>query len=285
MTVFFRGERRQGTGRLRKGDKKLVYEDTRIFSLYSDDPINTTRGEVLVHPSLPKVGLFYNLGLLVICTSKDCQRMEENPREWEVTCEFSSDVEENKDGSKEGQQGSPIDWVPIASVGFETYQFYQTVDLDGKPFANSAGEPFNSSLPIQRTLIKWEFDQMEPATLRLDEISERNEVVNSQVFKRIGPQKLKLQVKNASLGYYYGTQAWLISYCLTYKPDGWNPRVADIGSFYKQGGQIIPFQTNWPNPQNTTGFLNGNGGQGNANNVFLLDFRNYEQSGFTFLRI
>jgi len=173
--------------------------------------------------------------------------------------------------------------VPIASVGFETYQFYSVTDLDGKAFSNTAGQPFASSIPFQKTLIKWEFEQLEPATLNLKDIGERNDTLNANTFKRCGKETLKLNVNSASLGFYYGVYCWRISYTLVYKPDGWMLKVANQGSYHLQGGKKVPFRTDPPNQQNTIGFLNLNGTKSDV--PVFIEFRNYELDSFSFLRL
>lgn len=271
-TVFFRGERRDGSGRLTKNGKKLVYEETRIFSLYTDIVLDATyknRVLVLTNNNLPKVGLAYNLGIPVICRSKSAERNEANPTEWTVTCEFSSEVEEGQE--KEDQAGTePVSWIPVADAQIESYTEYYTWDQDGKKFCNSAGTPFAGSLPHQVSLLKWQFEQFEPPNLTLLEIANRNDTVNETKFYDWPLRSLKLNVKRATIGYYYGYRVWRIEYELTYKPrlvplpasmGTWDLLVDNRGPVYlgRLGGVgpivQIPFVTKGSPPSNIEGWL------------------------------
>lgn len=287
MTVTLRGEKREGDVRMRKAGKKLVIEETRNYTLFTDDK-STSRIAILNTPGLPRVGTTVSSFGLTVCRSISCNRSERNPLEWTAVAEFSSEVEEDTSGANESEDGNPTGFIPIASAQFETYQAYKTKDIEGKPFANTAGSPFDGALPQNRTLVRYDFEQFEPATTTLDEISERNETVNELEFLGKPPKTLRLSVKDASIGFYYGYKVWRINYSLTYKKETWKFSALNIGSYYKQdvGGvqKEIAFKTAAPNQVNYMGFLNPQGGPSSVPTEVEFDI--YDTSDFaSFLRV
>jgi hypothetical protein len=176
---------------------------------------------------------------------------------WDVQATFSSDIEEDSSGANESQSGNPIAWTPIAELGFETYTEISFEDAAGNPFDNSANYVYPNGIPLTRTLTKYEFEQFEPATTEIDTIADRNETVNASTFNGRDAKTLRLQVKKATIGYYYGYRVWRVSYALTYKPDTWQIKVADVGPWYLDSGNRIPFKDNEDN--RIIGNLDGSG--------------------------
>lgn len=283
MAITVRGEKREGNARIRKSGKKLTYEDTYTYLVTTDD-INTTRLQVLSAAGIPRVG-FTRSGLgFAVCTDVACDRNPVNPYEWTVTANFSSEVEEDTSGADSDQSGDPTSWTPIADVSFESYQFYRPFDREQRPFQNSAGLPFSTALPENRTLTKFDFEQFEPATTKLSEIAARNETINELFFLGCEPKTLKLGVNKASIGYYYGYRVWRVDYSMTWKPDTWIYKVLDAGPFYLEGAGKKNFTTRDPGAQNTIGYLNGFGGA--SNRPVFLPFDIYEELNFSkFLRV
>jgi hypothetical protein len=283
-TITVRGQKREGSGRIRKSGKKLTYEDTYTYSVVTDD-ITTTRLQILSAAGIPRVGLTRSGLGLAVCTDVACDRSPINPLEWTVTANFSSEVEEDTSGANENTSGEPTSWTPIAELNFESYQFYRPFDRQGRPFQNSAGLPFSTALPENRTLIKFDFEQFEPESTKIEDIAERNETINSIRYLNKDPKTLKLTVNRASLGYYYGYKVWRVDYSLIWKPETWIYKVLDAGPFYIEGaGAKKNFTTRDPGAQNIIGYLNGFGGA--SNTPYFLFFDIYEEQNFTqFLRL
>lgn len=278
-TITVRGQKRDGSGRVRKSKDKLLFEETYIFSVYTDD-LSATRLQVLGASGIPIIGTTLSAGGRAVCVSLAADRNPTNPYEWTVTAEFSSEVEEDSSGADDGQGNPPTDWIPIAEMSFETYQFYKQKDIDGKPYVNSAGYPFSGGIPETRTIAKFDFDQFEAPTLKLEDIIDRNETVNRGAFLGKPQKTWKLTIAGAKLGFYYGYKAWRISYSLAYNPDTWIVQVCDKGPFYIQNGRKIPFSTIAPQ-QNHIGLLNGQGGAGAQNRPVYIDFNQYQMLRFS----
>ena len=279
MTVTVRGQKREGSGRVRKSKDKLVFEETYTFSAYTDD-LNTTRLQVLGASGIPVIGTTLSAGGRAVCTSLSADRNPVNAYEWTVTAEFSSEVEEDSSGSQEGQGTNPTDWIPIAELSFETYQFYKQYDVNKKPYINSAGFPFSGGIPETRTIAKFDFDQFEASTLKLEDIIDRNETINLGSFLGKPQDTWKLSILNAKIGFYYGYKCWRISYSLAYNPDKWLVDISDKGPYFWQNGKKIPFSTVAPQ-QNHIGLLNGQGGPAPQNSPQYITFQQNRQLRFS----
>jgi len=231
VAITLLGEKRDGQGSVRKNGKRLVYEETYNYIISSGDDV-VTRYEILSSGVLPIVNVTVGGGGFTVCNGIDANRRENNPRIWDATATFSSDIEEDTSGANEDQTGDPTQWVPLAELAFETFTEVSFTDADGDPVKNSANYVFPSGIPLTRTLTRYDFDQFEPPTTTASEIAERNEAVNSVEFEGSDAKTLRLKVRTATIGYFYGFRVWRIGYSLTYKPDGWDYKIADIGPWY-----------------------------------------------------
>lgn len=279
MTVTVRGQKREGSGRVRKSKDTLLFEETYSFSVYTDD-LATTRLQVLSASGIPVIGQTLSAGGRAVCISLSAERNPANAYEWNVTAEFSSEVEEDSSGSDAGQGTNPTDWIPIAEMSFETYQFYRQFDINKKPYVNSAGFPFSGGIPETKTIAKFDFDQFEASTLKLEDIIDRNETVNLGSFLGKPQMTWKLSITNAKLGFYYGYKCWRISYSLAYNPETWIVEICDKGPYFWQAGKKIPFSTVAPQ-QNHVGLLNGQGGPAPQNTPSYITFEQNRKLRFS----
>ena len=279
MAITLLGQKRTGSGSVKKNGKTLVYEESYKFFVQTDDP-STTRYEVLSSNAVPKVNVTIGGGGFTVCNSVDAERDEDNATIWHVDATFSSDIQEDNSGANESQSGDPTTWVPIAELAFETFTEVSYTDAAGNPFDNSAGIPFASGIPLVRTLTRYDFAQFEPSTTSIDTIADRNETVNAGSFKGRAAKTLRLQVKGATLGFYYGYRVWRVNYSLTYKPDTWKFKVLDVGNTYLDTGVFKPYLDDEGNRM--VGPLNGSGGK--ATTASILEFDKYDDISFSFLR-
>jgi hypothetical protein len=284
MTATLLGEMREGrSGGLRKSGKQLILEEQYQFRVVTNDK-TTDDKEVLLATGIPRPGVTLSDYGNSICTDTTATRDATNPLYWTVTATFSSDVQEDTSGASESQTGNPTSWVPIAEINFETFQFYDVKDVNGVPFTNSAGLQFGTGVPLTRTLTRYDFEQFEAASTTLDEITERNETVNSGTFLRKPAKTLKLSVQKATLGFYYGFRVWRVAYSIVYKPDNWRMKMLDIGPFYLSGGRKVPFKTDDPPERPYQGFLTPTGAESTTSTV--KEFDQYDDINFAlFLRV
>ena len=283
MSITILGETREGTGSIRKSGKRLVYEDKYSYIVQTDSK-NTSRLAVLSAPGIPRPGLTLSGGGIAVCQSTDATRDAINPKIWHVVANFSSDVQEDTSGANESQSGDPTVWQPIAELSFETFTEIAVKDQAGTAIANSAGQPFGAGIQLTRTLVRYDFEQFEPESTDIDTIAGRNETVNLGTFQGKAAKTLKLTVRSATIGYYYGYKVWRIAYSMVYKPDDWQLKVLDVGNCYLSGGNLEPYLDNQQN--RIVGGLNGSGGQvAVGDEPEILTFDKFEAISFSFLRV
>lgn len=287
MSIEIIGEVREGSASIRKSAGKLVYEDEYTFIVQTDSN-ETSRLAVLAAPGIPRPGWTRSAGGFAVCQTTTANRDPVNPKIWRVQATFSSEVDEDKSGADESQSGDPTSWVPIAELGFETYTEQVKKDINGVVLKNSAGQRLAGSVDRVRTLVRFDFDQFEPASTTSSIIAGRNETVNAGVFFGKQEKTLKLTVKSATLGYYFGYKVWKVSYSLLYKPDTWIFYAIDEGNTYIDNqGNLVKYTDDSIPPNRIVGFLNGAGGKLAAgSDPVALPIDIYEAINFSqFLRV
>jgi hypothetical protein len=241
--------------------------------------------QVLDTPGLPLVGLTVSPSGFGVCQTKNATRSTDNPLYWNVTCEFSSDVEERTGGNQSNPYTSPTDWIPVYETKFERIQELVNIDLDNKPLVNSANLSFPDTLTITRKIPMWEFFQFEPPSVTDETVINRSETTNSVPFRNRPEETLLLTVLSSTVGFYYGRRLRLTQYSIRYNKKTWKHKRQDVGTQYLDAGKWKPFLDDAENPM--LGNLNGAGGKLAPNlKPVMLDFRIYDKLDFnSFLRI
>lgn len=292
------GEKREGGVRVSQGKGGILsYEQDYHYLVQAEHP-GVNRFSVVTTLGLPVVNQT-TIGGLIMCVSKTAKRNPKRTTLWDVTCTFSSEVQEGTDPSTP-QQGDPTAWQPVAEVEFEPDEEVVRKDVDGKAWVNSANKPFETGLIIPSLVASCSFTQFEPAGgLSLDAIMERNAKVNSVTYGPFAKNTLLLYVQKATVGFFYGSRCWKIQYNIKYKnkpalpgkPDtgGWTLHQLDAGYQYYDGTDLKPFLDDGDNPTPYVGLLNGEGGkvadQKTGEPVFLA-FKKYGKIDFNaFLRV
>lgn len=293
MTTSIRGyiPKREGSARIRSNKGTPVYECS-----YTWIVVATSKTEdyldVLNTSGLPIVGVTVEPTGYAVCTSKNAVRRAENPLYWDVTCEFSSEIDD-RSGSQGGPSGpggggggetgnNPEAWVPIYETKFWQHQELVTIDANNDPVVNSAGQPFPTGITITRFLPMWEFFQIEPASTTDNQILARCEVVNSNTFKGRDPHTLLCTVLSSVIGRYYGSLRRLTQYQLKYKPDNWKLKRYDTGTQYNTAPPIEIIDAGKLVNLNGSGRLTDNDGRDPPS---ILEFDVYTPVSFSFLRI
>jgi hypothetical protein len=281
MANVIMGERREGDIRIRSSSGIPQIDETYVFLVKSDNK-NNSRLNISQTPGLPIVGVTVSSFGLTVCKTKNAVRDPNNPLYWEVTCEFSSVVEEGQ--SSQDPQTNPTAWVPVYETKFERSQKVVVRDFAGAAVVNSAGQAFDNGLTISRFLPVWDFFQFEPATVTDEEIIERNEVVNSTAFRGRAIKTLLCTVTSSKIGFYYGVPLRLTQYSLKYDPLTWIHRRLDIGSQFLDGGVLKDYLS--ADGSVIRGGLNGTGGKVSAGSpAAIRSFDMYASKDFnTFLR-
>lgn len=289
------GEKRSGSAKLSQSGKSgLSFSSTIEFLVVASDK-SVTREEILLFtPGLPVVGLMYG-AIAATCTSKDCKRRNDHPLYWDVTCEFETANEEQRQNPN-NQSNDPTTWIPIFKVD-SFISKPRVITTDQTPASagnvnfgttgpylirNSARQLFDEPLTVNRLLAQFSFTQFEDATQSLDTIMKRNETVNSSAFAGFATRTLLLNVTGAELGYFGGFPAWRCTYQVTYDNLTHDVKLLDAGSCYLDSGVQKPYMDAL-NSYRIVGNLNGSGAK--ATLPTELVFRIYEERDFsTFIR-
>jgi hypothetical protein len=244
---------------------------------------NTSRLLVVTTPGLPVVGVSVSSFGFSICKSKTAVRRENQPDLWDVTCEFSSEVDEKQ--SNQDPQSDPTTWVPVYETKFERLQEHATKDRSGKAIANSAGQPFENGIIRARYIPVWEFFQFESGLITDEQVIARNEVVNSDVFRGRAAKTLLCTVLSSVVGFYYGARRRLTQYSLKYNDQTWVHKRLDVGTVFLDGGEHKPYLDADGNVM--LGGLNGSGAKvAVGDEPAIVEFDMFEPVAFSsFLRI
>lgn len=272
------GEARQGRISIRSNGGIPSIEENYHFLVKSDDK-NNSRLNIITTPGLPVVNQTVSSYGYSVCKSTDAVRRPDQPLYWDVTCVFSSEVEEGQ--NSQDPQSDPTAWVPIYETKFERLQEVVTEDQSGNPIDNSAGQPFENGITRARFIPVWEFYQFEPATVSDETIIDRNETVNSAKFKGRSVHTLLLTVASSVIGYYYGSRVRFTRYELRYNKDNWKHKRLDVGTVYLSSGEFTPYTDSEGNVM--LGPLNGSGAK--ATTPSTLEFEMFPELNFSsFLR-
>lgn len=241
----------------------------------ADEPIYST---ILATNGLPVPNVTFTADGLMICQSLGASRTSGHRRWWEVTAEFSSEVEQSQNSE------FPEEWVPIYETKFERVTEVATTDASGTAVANSAGQLFPNGITIARFLPVWEFYQFESASVTDQQIIDRNEVVNNAVFKGRAANTLLCTVQSSVIGFFYGRLRRFTQYRLVYNKKNWRDKRLDTGTVYLDAGTLKAYTDADGNV--IEGALNGSGAKQTAGTApAIRNFDQYTAVNFsTFLR-
>jgi hypothetical protein len=276
------GETRPAQISIRSNGGIPLLDETYHFLVRAESK-NTSRLLVVTTPGLPVVGVTVSSFGFSVCKSKVAVRRENQADLWDVTCEFSSEVDEKQ--SNQDPSSDPSTWVPIYETKFERVQMVVTRDYAGTAIANSAGQPFPNGMTITRKLPQWEFYQFEPASVSDETVIARSETTNSGAFKGRPARTLLCVVLSSQLGFYYGTRLRFTRYSLTYDVLKWTHKRLDVGTVYLSGSDHLPYLDDSGNVME--GGLNGSGAKVTVGDPpSILEFDMYNAIDFsTFLRV
>ncbi len=292
MATVIVGEMREGTASIKKGKgTSLTFSSQFHFRVLADSS-SVSREEVLLGTvGLPIVGVVYGL-IQATCTGISAKREPNNVLYWQVTCDFDTGREDQKNNPSDPDNPDPTTWLPVFVIdSFETKQRILTEDKSTPPktCSNSANQPFGEPLTESVTLCSYTFTQFEDPSQDINTILDRNETVNKLEFAGRAARTLKQNVTSAELGYYASFPAWRIGYRHTYDRDTWDIKMLDVGpNEYKltaDGYKLVPCKD--ANGTRIIGNLDGDGYQQAQDlDPYIITFKTYTAIDFnTFIRI
>lgn len=284
MSTSVRGNtvKREGSARIRSSKGTPVYECSYSYIVEA-----TAKDEdyldVLATAGLPVVGVTVEPSGFAVCTSKVGARRAENPKLWDVVCDFSSEIDDTS-GSEGDPASDPETWVPLYETKFERYQEVVTRDFAGVAIANSVGQAFPNGMTITKHIPIWEFYQIESAGLSDETVIGRSDVVNSSTFKGRAAKTLLCVVLSSVIGRYYGALRRLTRYQLKYKPDKWTHKRLDVGTLrFNLSNELVAYEID---NQVVSGGLDGTGAAVDEGDPpAVLEFDMHNAISFSFLRL
>lgn len=131
-------------GPVEHGDGSVSYHETYIVETTS---VSIRGGVVVGDGRVPKLGTAYRDDVTAICDLIDPQQQEVG-EVWHVAVTWlRPSPNKPQQGTPPGGESSTLpqrDWTSV------TYAEYPLKDLDGKPFRNAAGDPFDPAVAILR---------------------------------------------------------------------------------------------------------------------------------------
>lgn len=282
MSATVLGERSAGRSSVRSSGGVPILDESYHY-LVETSSVTEDRLSVLSAAGLPQAGITLSSGGVAVCRTVDAVRREDQRTLWDVTATFSSEVEERQ--GTQSISGDPTAWVPIYETKFERLQEILTEDVDGDAIANSAGQPFETGIVRSRFIPIWEFYQFESESVTDEQVLDRNEVVNSAVFKGKDIHTLLCTVMSSVIGFYYGNRRRLTRYAVRYNKQTWKHKRLDVGTAYLDNGALKPYLDDEKNV--ILGGLDGAGAKvAIGSKPSILEFDQYPEKAFAdFLRI
>lgn len=282
MAHTFLGEQRPGESSIRSSGGVPVLDET-YHHLVRADSATADRLSILATPGVPVPGITVSAWGSALCKTVKAVRREDQILLWDITSEFSSEVDERQSSSN--PRTDPVAWIPIYETKFERLQETVTKDASNVAVANSAGQPFENGIIRARYIPIWEFFQFESASVTDETVIERNEVVNNATFRGRAAYTLLCTVMSSVVGYYYGAQRRLTRYSLRYNVKTWKHKRLDVGTVYLDSGNHEPYLDAGGNV--ILGGLNGSGAKVTPGTApAVLEFDLFPTATFSdFLRV
>ncbi|AMV34585.1 hypothetical protein VN12_20845 [Pirellula sp. SH-Sr6A] len=277
MATLLKGVQKGKGGSIRKSGSNMVYTERHRYIVLSDVR-NESILNVLSTAGLPKVmvSTIAGTGGNCVCVGLDPKQDEGSPFTWFVDSEWSTESENQTTSSNP----DPTTWVPRYSGKVETYPevIYKDFSTPPKPYLNSAKDKFPEPLIVRRPVIVYDFFQYEAPTVTDVQIGDRNDTINSAIFKGFGAQTLKLTVTGFERGFYFGFDCVRINYSVAYKKNKWLNTPLDMGySYLTSTGERIA--------TDKIVCLNSDGTKKSDNATpDTLEFKEFPEISFSFLR-
>jgi hypothetical protein len=216
---------------LEKGERKY----TRKFLVLTTTPQDDSAVVLTACFAITPMGSSYacgngtDLGAFLIHAS--AERVNDDYFKWMVTYEYDSIVPVPQD-----QGENPLLRPPLWRFGVEKYEETMTEDLNSVPIINSAGQPFETGLTMQRSRPTIQIIK-NYATFDFASVAAYQDCVNDDTWFGFDPETVKcnsieVQERNENGGTYFE-----LTYNLSVEFNGWNPVwILDAGYYEKSAG-------------------------------------------------
>lgn len=207
-------------------------EVTRKFKVKTDDPYDDA-AVVLGYGSfygLPPFGSLHPRDAGMRCVNRRAVCSSDSQKHWTVDCSYTSALENEDGGHDENpDRPDPLQEPPSIDWDVEFYQRPATVDIDGKPVANSAGEPYADPAPEVddvRITLTYSRNERTYSTQRADKFSN---ATNSAPFLGFLKRQAKCQGIKGSYVHNDGDSYYKVTYIFQFRRDGFLLHLLDAG--------------------------------------------------------
>lgn len=165
-----------------------------------------------------------------ICVSRRAQQMQNNPKHWEVVCEFDTATKEENDSSQDNPEQKRI----IVTYPTRTTQKAFDKDKDGNTIVLSNGLPPNP--PLEDEIGFWNINityYKKYANYSPSAINGKVFYVNSSTWKGYAARTLMIRDVNASEQFEKNFRFFEINVTLEYNAATWDKPLLNIGTHKK----------------------------------------------------
>lgn len=252
------------SGRSGNIDDKYRRDYRRVFQVITNNTYDEAAAIIaspLVNADVPSLwdsyenrdGSFVDNGAL--CTKITIDQNPEEPTDWTLTCEFSSNVTDETLQNKD-----PLSRPPDISVDFDQFQEPFDVDLVGQSLVTSAGQKFDPPVMRDDSRPVIVIERNEP-TFDYTVAANYKDAINSDIVLGFQPLTLKLRM-GARRAYENGVIFWRVRYQLSYKFPDWRFHLIDQGTMQLDAARKLKNCVDFFNHAVTSPvLLDGNGHQ------------------------
>ena len=212
---------RSSTHTISTSDGKVTRTHTLTFRVETDTIADDSQS-VLLSPSVVHMLDVHANDLAARATSVTASQRGENGRLWTVTANYTTDAPTTQDDEDPLNQPRKVSWSS-GSVSVVAER-----DRDGKVIVNSAGDPFDPPIEIERPHAILVVSRNE-ASFSGTTIIQYKQKVNSAPFSIGGVGEIICSDINATTDEQNGIEFWNVTYKFEYAPEGWQPEILEQG--------------------------------------------------------
>jgi hypothetical protein len=217
-----------------------------------------------------------DVDLAALCRDLSVRQDGENRKVWIVTAKFST---KHKDDDNEAD---PLDRRVKSRLDFAPYQKLVTVDQNGDPIVNSAGDPYEVTVDDHRPVLVY---QRNEESINVPLVIDYQNSVNADSWKGLSAGQGKLTIVYGEEQVENGTRFWPATYSIHIREEGWDFTPVDRGARIKlASGELIAARDVFQNVQGQVN-LDGAGNRLAAGEdlVYLDPFQVYKRRAFSAL--
>ena len=210
-----------------------------VYTIRTDSPGD---GPMIVGncPGLPPRGAWYRLGnefdIGAVLRTRTVKQVNNQKCWWEVSDSYDS---QQDDEDPEDPQENPLLRQPKRRISFEREDRHSIKDKDGKPYVNSAGEPYGpETASTPGSLMVLSITRNE-AALPIALAEDWQDTVNEHEWYGRPADSWRLADLGAEDGWENGVYFWSVSWKFIYRRDLWIPhKELDRGTYYFVDGDF-----------------------------------------------